>query len=513
MRDRKEDVSTCSLIDGRSRAALALAFLLGFLAARVPLASASSHPEIADASATYPGHGFDVAFGKDTRDYVAGYPANAHHVTLRFSRPKRWGGIGLVWYSERDHAGRIRVSVPTGRWSRELIVADGSPTIVLLKDSPESDEWRLDFSDYRGQPRLLLRSIRLVAADDEAGLEALHDMIPWRTADDPANPLRLFRLPISRRVHALSEQLASGASTQHEQVVRWMRHMRDFRTGFASDANPEATLLEQVGACGTFTVALLGLAAAQGIDGRVINMMNYPVSEGHTVAELHVDGDWRVYDPTYVAWYSDRQARAAEPLSYEAIRALCRDDEGRVRLHADSDRPGLAAYTGCGPYTKANPAGIIGHGRPMVFPLLLDLGMHDRIVRADFGTRYQGADYIGAAQMNQMQSWTLTGLQAGRVYHFVLLPQEIGGEWEAGEDKSIEVTARVEARAGSIEHRHVFRMPLQEWRIEFVAESKSMQIMLTHPYRGPESRYVQMRAYRLELAGTEEGATGSEGGH
>lgn len=458
-------------------------------------------PVIVDSSPTYPEHGFERALDDDLSDYVAGYPGQDDFVLLRYPEPRRWGAVKLDWYSANDRARRIELSAPGQDWSRTLEIAPGESSLQVLEGSPEASEWRIGFSGFDGQPRLLLRRLRLVDADDLATLETLRADVPWMTAQDPRNPLRQFRLPITTGVRELSDRLVAGARTQHDQVHRLMLHMRDFATGFASGANPESTLSERVGACGTFTVALLALAAPQGIQGRVINMMNHPPEQGHTVAELEVDGQWRVYDPTFVAWYADGEDPDAAPLSYDAIRALCRAAPERLVLHSDSDRPGKELYTGCGPYLHGNPAGIIGHDRPMMFPLGLDLETLPRIERAHYGTRHQGATFLGAAEVNQMQTWTITGLRRGERYRFVLTPLALGGEWDAGEAPEFELDAEVDDGAGVSRHQRRFATPPSAWEIGFRAAADTARIVLTHPYRGPQSRYLQVQSYAIERDG------------
>jgi len=255
---------------------------------------------------------------------------------------------------------------------------------------------------------------------------------------DERNPLRIFRRPISMDIYNLSVQLAAGVDDEHEKILAFMKYIDGFKTGVASDSKLDTTVAERVGACGTFSNLLLALAAAQGLEGRVVGFYNYPESNGHVVAEIKINNKWHLYEPTYNAFYT--LSRSDEVLSFEEIKdAYTAGLE--VMIHMDSNRRGSNLFTGKEIFTRANPSGVIGPNQPMYYPLTLDVQKRSSVEFSEFGPSWQGTHYIGAAYVNNNQNWTFLGLRPGVNYIFELTPKRLGGDDVTRESRNFELHA------------------------------------------------------------------------
>lgn len=221
--------------------------------------------------------------------------------------------------------------------------------------------------------------------------------------------------PITFKVKALSDELAHDVIDEHQKILAFMRYIDGFAVGVASSSAPDETILERKGACGTFTNTLLAFAAAQGFEGRVISLLNYPESDGHAVAEIRIKDKWALYDPTFSAFYT--HAGSDIPLSFYEIKESY--EKGvPVVVHHDSKRNGVREYTGRNIFTQASPSGVVGPDKPFLFPLKLSLPNRHSLDASEFGAKWQGANFIGAAPTNQQQEWVFDGLEAGAHYSF-----------------------------------------------------------------------------------------------
>jgi len=345
-----------------------------------------------------------------------------------------------------------------------------------------------------------------------SGIPTLYEQILREDPEDPAvldgtdpdNPLHVYRTPLRRSVCRLAERLLEGTEdlTAHQKMLVFIDFISDWYVGTDSGSH-YLSLESYIEACGGYSNVLAALAASQGYPARVINLHNYPENYGHTVCEVFYDGAWHLYDPTYGAYYADKQADDPIMPSVLSFRALSGGlgNRGEVvcivlnpqRLSSD------AAYGFLGPriYEEADPKGPIGPEYPMTYPLQLSLS-EGIVERADFGIDYQGAHYLGAANTNVSQRWTLTGLTAGRSYEFTAVAGWLGGEvpgpftawyvlYENGRIRQIET--------------HVFDAndPASlTWTIRFEAKGDSEQLLLKHPCRGPEFRYVSFSSFELK---------------
>lgn len=326
--------------------------------------------------------------------------------------------------------------------------------------------------------------------------------------DDPNNPLRPFKQPITNEIVNVANSILAdkGNLSPHQKVVAFMDFIADFEVGIASNSSPEATVNERIGACGTFTNLLLALAATQGINGRIISLGNYPTDDGHAVAELWINGKWSVYDPTYASYYTDTLYNSTNPnvLSFEELRkgegkrkdvALILNGKQRF-----NQSPLLAKdYVGTDIYEKANPAGPIGPENPFIYPLWLDVNQKVEIRNNDFGPKNQGAQYIGAAGINNYHNWRLTSLIPGKEYELEIVPDWIGGDF-LNNETDFQLTAEMKAggRLLGQANKTFFSKELNPWTIRFKADDSVVNILIKHPYFGPELKYIFLKEIRIK---------------
>lgn len=329
--------------------------------------------------------------------------------------------------------------------------------------------------------------------------------------DDPKNPLSIFRVPITNEIVKIAEQILEGHQnlSDHQKVIMFMNFMKDFDVGIGSNAYPETTIKERLGACGTFTNVLLALSATQGIEGRYVNLMNFPKGYGHTVAELKVNGKWSIYDPTYGVYYTDTPDNKVNPnvLSFWELRNGKGRDKNVVRIFMNNRRFeeqnqwATSAFIGPEIYEKANPAGPIGPDKVFKYPLFLDTRSKSVLTKKDLGIENQGSNYIGAASVNNIQEWTLTSLVPGNQYQFIIVPDWIGGEL-LGEEDNFRATARIvsggEVTSGDSLTLSINQKPYQPWIIKFKAKKDKVNLLIEHPYRGPKFHYLNIKGYELK---------------
>ncbi|WP_345793241.1 D-glucuronyl C5-epimerase family protein [Thauera sp. JM12B12] len=465
---------------------------------------------VLDAGGTYPGHGFENSIDGDPNDdYTAGLENDTNYVVVELEREVRLAAIGLHWESEQNRADFVRVRELLSDGSIGRTLAEGSPgpgQVVRMRLDPGHAvrRLRIDFGAFAGQARILLRQIKAIEAEHGITTPSLfrRDTNQFLTSTDPANPLNVFRIPITESIRHIARSLVDDASSDHDKIVEFMRYIGQFKVGVASDSSPEATVTERIGACGTFTNTLLALSASQNLRGRVISMLNFPTNDGHAVAEIFTDGKWRLYDPTYGTYYIDRRRPEAGALSFDEIKTGFMTGAVDIGQEVLTYRPGLDRFTGRDIFVKADPSGVIGPDRPMVFRLFLDATDRPQLLQADFGPKFQGANFLGAASTNQNHEWIISGLTPGHAYIFSVEPEYLGGDIEVGDSYIFSLFSTIEGERKKQEevlHNFDFSMkPVAPWRIHFVADNAEIKIILSHRYRGPRFRYMWMKSYRIE---------------
>lgn len=464
---------------------------------------------VVDASPTYEGFGFTNALDGDAdNDYVAGREnVSPGYVTLGLDKPVSQGTLTLKWESIGNYAGHVRVlAIDTQGGEKQLAIKDieqGRTTTLELNTDQVFQTLRVEFSRFHGQPRLLLRLIDFKASDRQgapAAAGTVQDDL-YLSATDASNPLRLFRMPVTHNIKDLSDSLVQGVEGEHQQVLAAMNLINGFKVGEASAATPDVTVAEGVGACGSFSNTLLALMAAQGLEGRLVNLHNYPAGDGHTVVEIKLPNKWALYDPTFGAFYT--HAGRSTPLSFDEIKSGYASGLD-IKVNHSLNRYGFEEYTGRPIFTQARPSGVIGPDRPFLFPLRFSIKGQTSLEKAAFGALWQGADYVGAAYMNQQQEWTLEDLELNEHYFFELVASHVGGDPGPAQNKFV-MHAVMEDAAGSEKRMtHTFDFKdgkSQRWKIPFVAHSGTVRIKLVHDYKGPDYRYLSMQRYSLYAAG------------
>ena len=331
---------------------------------------------------------------------------------------------------------------------------------------------------------------------------------PWMSAVDHNNPLWIFVQAIPVAVQKVAEWALQGLGelTDHQKIVAFMHLLDTARIGYASGSNAVTALLENIGACGTWSNTLVAMATAVGIPARFINLSNYPANNGHTVTELFIDGHWSVYDPTYGIYYTTEPDNSADPyvLGFDELRAGRGDDPDISRVVGNPQRlavggSGAAAYAGPAIYELADPAGLIGPDRPMVFPLHLDLATKPAIGKVDFGPLNQGSAYLGSAYVNNSQEFTLSGLTPGEQYTLTVVYDWAGG-YPAGQtvfDASSQIVSGGTLIDGG-SYAFVLGQSNAPWTIRFTADTAEVTLLLTHSYL--DYFYLVANSYTLAAA-------------
>gem|GEM_PF-1588707 len=425
--------------------------------------------------------------------------------------------IRLTWGSEQDYArdytiedvGYAKTVEAARRYGEIASVSDGSGMIhtVDLRQNPARASFlRIRVKRVSGKPLAVIRQIRLLVDLPDAAQQLIienRDEI-LLSATDPDNPLNILKLPVTLAMKRLGDYIIApyGNLSDHQKIVLFMTFLNSARIGYSSSAKPETTLLEDFGACGSWTSVLLALASAQEIPGRIIALYNYPPNNGHNVAELFVDGRWQVYDPTYAAYYTPEPENEVNPLvlSFDQLQNGQGEFPGVSRVVENPDRlnaggAGALAFVGPEIYVQAEPKGVIGPDRPMFFPLSLDLQDKPSIGLDDFGPENQGAWILGSAYVNVSQEFTLTGLTPGQEYAFTILYEGWGG----GAGQFSEFTAASEVTSGGSLEGGSYRFEIGQvndpWVIQVTAENDTVNLLLTHDYLEPF--YLVAESYAL----------------
>lgn len=447
-------------------------------------------------SPTYEGFGFENALdGDPNNDYVAGIEnSTSGYVDLRLAKPIRSGVLSISWESMENYAGlvsvyKIHTDDEQALQLANIKINDGTQISIPLRADGKFQFIRVQFSNFSGQPRLLLRKLSLIGeiSDTTVANDGSVFMLP----SDDRNPLRGFGLPITHSIKSLSDTIV-GDLKGHESILKLMQSFHNYNVGLPKDASPDGVVKERTAACGNFTVLLLALAASQGFEGRAINFYNHPKNMGHTVAEIYVDGAWRLYDPTFEGYYHYANDPKRRALSFLEI--LKGYESGKhIDYISENPRFGVEQFSGREIFTNAYPKGIIGKDYPMFFPLSLDAKKLPSISQENYGTEFQGANFLGLSYLNSNHIWKMTGLEIGKSYTFSIFPGEIRAPFR-DKNKSFNVTAQID----TTEIQHTFTPnTLKTWHLKFIAKSDSQEITLRHHYTGVEQHYLLLKGFSL----------------
>lgn len=425
-----------------------------------------------------------------TGEFVVVELNGAHWIT-RTEVGLEAGGPLEVWITDGTGSNRYRADTLTQSGS---IAYDARTLCSYLKlQCPETEDLvQISRLQVSGIPTLYEQVLRQLPEDKEV-----------LGARDEENPLSIYRLPLNESVCSLADKLLNGMQdlTDHEKIMVFMQYISEWYVGLDNGLHYLA-LGSYIESCGGYSNVLAALAATQGLDARIVNLHNYPQNNGHTVCEIYYDGAWHIYDPTHGAFYTSTPENRVSPtvLSYEELSAGKGDSpEITCVVTAPERLTSETSYGFLGPaiYEKANPQGPIGPTQMMFFPLNMDLSTGDsRITRKEYTTAYQGISYIGAANMNTQQLWTIDGLTLGQRYQFILTAVAVGGE--IGGDFVARVAGERATIAQNAQHTFNNASPdSMEWVIEFIAQSDTVRLLLSHDYQGPDYHYITTESFEL----------------
>ncbi len=125
-------------------------------------------PKIIGSSPTYPDYGFENALDDNAiNDYVAGIEnQNEFYVLLDFGQMVEIRKIQLEWENKNNYANKIEIisidedGTPLSEISKISVKAKDGQTIFELPKDKISRFIKIIFSEFEGQPRLLLRLIK-----------------------------------------------------------------------------------------------------------------------------------------------------------------------------------------------------------------------------------------------------------------------------------------------------------------------------------------------------------------
>lgn len=404
------------------------------------------------------------------------------------------GSGDTVEVSITDGKGTMEYAVNQLTESGEITYEDRTLCTYLKVQCPEdADAVQLNNVEASGTPSLYEQILRQLPEDPIV----LDD-------EDEKNPVHVYRRPIRESHFELAEALLNGIQdlTDHEKVMVFMDFISEFYVGQDIHPGSELSCRSYISACGGYSNLLAVLACTQEIPARLLTLGNYPVNNGHAVCEIYYDGAWHLYDPTYGAYYTNTPADGATPnvLSFEELSAGIGNSSEVTCVAITPERLTLGAgYSFLGPaiYQEANPKGVIDGQIPLYYPLTISYAAGGtEIDSTQFGASYQGIDMLGTNSICYMQNWKITNLKVGQTYQFIVSASsvlgEIGGDFIA--------TAISENAIVTENRQHIFNNDSPEsmkWLIEFIAESDTAQITLSHDYRGPEYHYITTESYQI----------------
>lgn len=102
----------------------------------------------------------------------------------------------------------------------------------------------------------------------------------------------------------IASKITRGLKTDEEKALRLMeyvhRHVVTNQSGYKIiDKHPLNDLIRNVGVCDQVANTLVTLARKAHIKGRLIFLRGYQASSQHSLCDLYIDGEFRIFDPTF----------------------------------------------------------------------------------------------------------------------------------------------------------------------------------------------------------------------
>lgn len=453
---------------------------------------------ILKASPTYENFGFENAVDGDPNDdYVAGLEGEAdEYVELALDRPVSRALLGLHWESRNNYAKRVKIFALGTNGSRQQLVSasieDGEAIELNLEATQPFQSIRIEFSEPVGQSRVLLRQISLSAIEtplSETKIKRAEEV--FLEATDKNNPLHIFSKPISMQTARLSNKLSQGSKDETGKVNAFIDYINGLSVGVPTGPALDDIISGEVGHCGSFSELLVGLAAVQGIQGRIYYLYDWPRGSGHVLAELKIGGAWQLYDPTYGAFYykdNDYQKK----LSFDEVMERFSSNR-QVSVAISKSRDGVEDYTGKDLFIKSSPAQLVSPDVPFTFPLRLSAKQSGNSLALVKGTpefsRLLGGELIGAGYINQQQHWLFNELTPGKRYRFKIVAGAVQGQ-------SFKLTSRLLNGDETFREHTLLGGSLVEFT--FKAKAGQAELFLEHSYKGLQRRYMNIERYDFE---------------
>lgn len=318
--------------------------------------------------------------------------------------------------------------------------------------------------------------------------------------NNPENPLYPYRIPVKQCMYTLAENILNKEAADlsiHEKIVCFMEYISEYKIGmvgtYTSEEYLQKLVLNKIGACGDYSNLLAVLCKTQNIETRLITLGNYPEGSGHAVMEAFVGGRWSVYDPTYAIYYTTTPKDTKTPyvLSFEELKKGKNKNAVRV-VGSEKHITGEYAFQYMGPeiYKMASPSGIVSPLNKLCYPMKYTYQENDEI---QIGT-YQGASYLGAADINNSHLWRISGLNTGELYQFKVVSKGIGGEYF----EPMKTYASIEygiIKSGNVKKWNGNKQ--EEWDILFIPNRSAIEIKLDHKETGEQLHYLALKAVQI----------------
>ena len=322
--------------------------------------------------------------------------------------------------------------------------------------------------------------------------------------NDKSNPLHVWNLDITNYWKELSDKILAHYKniqlTPHQKAVIFLDYTSEYKLGFpVGGAEPKNVIKEKTGACGTFTNVFLALMRVNDIQGRIVNLYNFPKDTGHTVAEVFYDNKWHLYDTTYAAFFSFNPSDMLDPkvLSFKELKNL-QEIQKVFRTIINYKRfykyrSNAEKYVSFDIYKKANPSGPIGLKNKMYFPIYLDLKKKNTINKKDFGPKNQGAGYIGVAGINQNSKYIISGLTKNKKYAIILEPNFIGGDKNLN-SIDLQLTSQ---DCNLLKQYYKYTNNGHVIKLNFIAAKKTCNIIVDTNLSGEYKKYISLKSIKI----------------
>ncbi len=291
--------------------------------------------------------------------------------------------------------------------------------------------------------------------------------------------------------------------TTHQKIVKMMEWIGNNIENGVCDSDPYLTLKNKTGACGNRATLLATLTEHLGLESRFIQLCNWPkMGMGHVVNEIFYDGQWRLYDPSYCAYYVKNQEDMSNRVDPFVVSFKELKDNPQI-----ADRNSVVSnarflymttfpeaggqnkrgyYTSGDTFRNANPSGPYGPDIPMYFPAEFDLGNGKIAVDKKNGMPISGIPgenpmmlyLLGSAYINVNHKYTLNSLEEGKSYKVTL--GILGSTVE-----NFQVKIRYEGLKGS-QTQEIISRETKEIQFEFKAIENNGYLTLYHEYTGGE---------------------------